>query len=103
MKVAICLFVIVLVVSIDAFALRDSPGARSKRGFRNGAADRFSHGFGKRTKGGNEDLTNNVLNLEKEYSHQLPAVSYEQLQKLVARVAEKLDENEDGYITANEI
>ena len=45
MKVVLCLFVVVLVVSVSGLDLR-SP--RAKRGFRNGAYDRFSHGFGKR-------------------------------------------------------
>ncbi len=52
MKVAVCLLVVVLVVSIDAFSLQ-SP--RLKRGFRTGAADRFSHGFGKRMDLDSED------------------------------------------------
>ena len=55
MKVALCLIVVVLVVSIEA--LPQDVVSRIKRGFRNGAADRFSHGFGKRTNEGNELLT----------------------------------------------
>ena len=51
MKIALCLFVVVLVVSIEA--LPQDVVSRIKRGFRNGAADRFSHGFGKRAEGDN--------------------------------------------------
>ena len=45
MKVVLCLFVVVFVVSVNGLDLRSS---RAKRGFRTGAYDRFSHGFGKR-------------------------------------------------------
>lgn len=47
MKVALCFLVVVLVVTIEAFP--QDMVSRIKRGFRNGASDRFSHGFGKRT------------------------------------------------------
>jgi len=47
MKIAICLLSLVLVVLIEGAPRQLS--SRVKRGFRNGAADRFSHGFGKRT------------------------------------------------------
>lgn len=49
MKVAVCLLLLVLVVSLEASPLSSKSQSRSKRGFRLGAADRFSHGFGKRT------------------------------------------------------
>lgn len=54
MKLVISLLVIVLVVSIDA--LPSQQLQRSKRGFRMGAANRFSHGFGKRTDTGLDNM-----------------------------------------------
>ena len=49
MKVAVSLLLLVLIVTIEA----TRPVVRSKRGFRLGAADRFSHGFGKRQQDSN--------------------------------------------------
>jgi hypothetical protein len=51
---------VLLMVLVAACAVCASPGvslSRSKRGFRTGAADRFSHGFGKR---GQESLVDDV-------------------------------------------
>ena len=44
------LLVVVVAVCVESLPLSSSASrSRSKRGFRLGAADRFSHGFGKRT------------------------------------------------------
>ena len=46
MKIAVWFLVVGVVVSVEAYS---NHILRDRRGFKNGAADRFSHGFGKRT------------------------------------------------------
>jgi hypothetical protein len=48
MKVTVCFFVVALIVCVEVMPSHSANLSRSKRGFRMGAADRFSHGFGKR-------------------------------------------------------
>lgn len=100
MKLVISLLVVVLVVSIDA--LPNSQALhRSKRGFRMGAADRFSHGFGKRTDLENalsDGDDNSALMTIEELASLLqssPRLSY--------MVAKTVDRNADGVITREEL
>lgn len=96
MKITICLLVTVLVVSIEALPAEH---ARSKRGFRMGAADRFSHGFGKRA-----DTTENLQD-------ENLLMTVEELAELIARspklsesfVSRYVDTNGDGIISRDEL
>lgn len=96
MKVAISLLVLVLVVSINA-----AP-SRTKRGFRLGAADRFSHGFGKRVE------SNNVIGGSPGdeavmTASELADMLQERPQLIHSFVRKYVDTDANGIITRNEL
>jgi len=100
MKIAVSFLVVILVISIDAFP---HTSHRLKRGFRSGAADRFSHGFGKRQDSFDDSLATEAV------SHRF--ISNEELASLImdnsnlARlfVDKFVDLNGNGYVDREEL
>nr|AHB62374.1 allatotropin neuropeptide precursor [Platynereis dumerilii] len=93
MKVVLCLFVVVFVVSVNGMDLR---APRAKRGFRTGAYDRFSHGFGKRGELTNED--DGLMSVEDmaELITNTPKLA-------LSFVKRYMDRNDDGVISKEEL
>ncbi|ELT97741.1 hypothetical protein CAPTEDRAFT_226681 [Capitella teleta] len=101
MKVSICFIVVALVVCIEVMTSHAANLSRSKRGFRMGAADRFSHGFGKR--GGD---FNSLIDGESDM-----VMSDEDLTEIIradARLAQTfvkrfIDTDGDGFVSRQEL
>jgi len=95
MKIAVSLLVLVLVVSISA-----SPSSRTKRGFRLGAADRFSHGFGKRGEG---NLVGSLGDESVMTAAELAQMLQERPQLIHSFVRKYVDTDANGVVTRNEL
>lgn len=108
MKSTACLSLAVVIVVVLGGVSSKSTAADSNRrvarGFRLGAADRFSHGFGKRTEGSNtlEYLTDTMPDFalpNEEFAEILR--SSERLSNMFVQTS--VDKNGDGFVSKDEL